>query len=530
MTSDNHITGVQAGERQDQADVIAFLGSPSTYGADVGEVDLIETHGALIFLAGDRVYKLKRAVKLRYLDFSTLDKRAAACRNEIDRNKAAAPDIYIGVLPVVRQDDGELRLGGAGSVLDWVVVMNRFDQSDLFDHLATQCNLPISQMPILAERIAEFHDAADVCRTGDGSRELAGVITQTITSLFEAGNHVDLKLVQQYAGAIVKELDAHSRLLRSRSHHGLVRLCHGDLHLKNIVLRNGGPTLFDAIEFDDTIATVDVLYDLAFLLMDLWHRDLKAHANLCFSSYVSKAVATDALDGLAALPLFLSTRAAIRAMVATDKLAVTGGPDRQSGNKEIEEYFSLALKFLQTKKPVLIAIGGLSCTGKTTVSAALAPEVGRVPGALHLRSDVERKHMAGINPLVRLPRDAYTKSTSDKVYKRLCHRAERALKAGQSVIVDAVFQDAADRRCIERVAERVRVPFLGIWLVAPQNKLVERVSRRLHDASDADPAVVMMQIARRSIVTCWQNIDASGDRSGTVLKTKSALQTLFGKH
>lgn len=525
MTSASNII---SGGLPDQSEVIAFLGLPSTYGNDVDKVELIETHGALVFLAGTCVYKLKRAVKLPYMDFSTLEKRAAACRNEVDRNKTAAPDIYIGVLPVIRRDDGELTLAGMGTPVDWIVVMNRFEQSDLFDHLAKQERLPISQMSALAEQIAEHHGKARRFRALDGDNIMADIITQIVTSFFEASNLVGLDRAQQYAKAVVTELNSQSRLLRARSHHGFVRLCHGDLHLRNIVLHNGRPTLFDAIEFDDKLATIDVNYDLAFLLMDLWHRDLKAHANLCFGHYVSKAVATDALNGLSTLPLFLSTRAAIRAMVAIDKLAVSDRSSRQSDLDEIEEYVSLALQFLEPSPPVLIAIGGLSGTGKTTVSAALAPNIGRAPGALHLRSDIERKRMANVSPLERLPPESYSKSTSIKVYKRLCDRAEYALKAGQSVVVDAVFQDPAERCCIEQVAARAGVPFFGIWLEAPQSQLIERVTGRLHDASDADASVVQMQVARLTTVACWKNVDASGDRNKVARRVKSTLRIYPG--
>jgi uncharacterized protein len=528
MTSSSNTTGDRRpDDPQDQSDVIAFLGLPSTYGATVDKVDLIETHGALVFLAGDHVYKLKRAVKFSYMDFSTLDKRAAACRHEVDRNKAAASDIYIGAMPVTRREDGELALGGAGEPVDWVVAMNRFDQADLFDHLASQGQLPISQMPALAEQIAEYHAAARTCRTVDGGAILSDVVTQIVTSFFDAGEVLSLDRAQRYASRIVTQLNTHSSLLRSRSQNGLVRLCHGDLHLRNIVLHNGHPTLFDAIEFDDRLATIDVLYDLAFLLMDLWHRDLKAHANRCFGSYVSAAVSTKALDGLAALPLFLSVRAAIRAMVAIDKLTVTGKAEQPEGLREIEEYVTIATQFLEPEKPALVAIGGLSGTGKTTVSATLAPSVGRAPGALHLRSDVERKRMAGIAPLTRLPREAYSKSASDKVYKRLCDRAEQALRAGHPVIVDAVFQEATHRRCIEQVAARTRAPFLGIWLAAPQEQLIERVSGRLHDASDADASVVLAQFAKRAAVSCWQTVDASGDHEDVARQVETALRTLL---
>ncbi len=516
------IAAGRSGQKQDQSDVIAFLGSPATYGADIDTVDRIETHGALVFLAGERAYKLKRAVKLPYMDFSTLEKRAAACRHEIDRNRPAAPDIYIGALPIVRRDDGKLALGGAGAPVDWVVVMNRFDQAGLFDQLAKHGRLPISQMTPLAEHIANYHEKARTFRAVDGSNGLANTVGQIVTSLFEASDLIGLDRVQQYAGQIVTELNTHSRLLRSRSRFGCVRLCHGDLHLRNIVLHNDNTRLFDAIEFDDRIATIDVLYDFAFLLMDLWHRDMKAHANRCFGSYVSKAVPTKALDGLAALPLFLSMRGAIRAMVMIDQLSVAGEIDQQASFKEIEEYLSLAKQFLAPSKPGLIVIGGLSGTGKTSVSAALAPNIGRAPGALHLRSDVERKRMAGIDPLDRLPREAYSKGTADKVYRRLCDRAERTLKAGHPVVVDAVFQNAAHRRCIEQVAARTRVPFFGVWLEAPQAQLIGRVERRSNDASDADASVVLNQFAQKTMVTCWESVDASRAVSDVVVQIEEA--------
>lgn len=514
----------QAHAPPDQSEVVALLSAPSTYGADVEEVHRIETHGAIVFLAGSRAYKLKRAVQLPYMDFSTLEKRAAACRHELERNQPAAPDIYIEVLPVVRRATGDLALGGDGVPVDWVVVMNQFDQAELFDALARADKLPLSVMPALAGHIADYHAAARTFRAVDGSASLANVVSQVVTSLFEAGDSVGLDRAQLYARKVVTELNARSRLLRARSHDGFVRLCHGDLHLRNIVLQDGRPTLFDAIEFDDTIATIDLLYDLAFLLMDLWHRDLKNHANLCFGSYVSAAVATDDLDGLAALPLFLSVRAAVRAMVAIDKAAVTTGADRKAALDDIDAYVDLALELLQPQPPSLIAVGGLSGTGKTTVSAALAPTIGRTPGALHLRSDVERKRMAGVDPLVRLPPAAYSKATSDKVYKSLCDRAEQALKAGHSVVVDAVFDQAAHRRRIEQVAARARVPFLGVWLVAPEETLIERVSSRRNDASDADASVVQMQVLRKTTVTCWETVDSSGDRSDAKLRIESALR------
>ena len=509
----------------DQSEVITFLSDPSSYSPPVPNVERIETHGALVFLAGDYAYKLKRAVKLPYLDFSTIAKRESVCRHEIERNQEVALDLYICARPIVRLPTGELAIGCTGEPIDWVVVMNRFDQADLFDNLAQQGRLPVELMAPLAEQIATYHERAQPYRALDGNEVLAKVVTQTIMSFFEAGDPLELSQVHEYAGRIVAELNTQSQLLRARSRHGYLRLCHGDLHLRNIVLRNGQPILFDAIEFDDNLAKIDVLYDLAFLLMDLWHRDLTTHANHCFNTYVSKAVPTEGLNGLAAVPAFLAIRAAIRAMVAIDKAAVVDENQQCAARKEIADYFTLARQFLKAEEAVLVAIGGFSGTGKTTLAAALSPKIGRAPGALHLRSDVERKRMVGVDPLERLPRHAYSEGASAKVYKRLCDRAEQALGAGQSVIVDATFLEAYHRRQIERIAARSHVRFSGLWLEASQDCLVDRVTHRRNDASDADAAVVLGQLAKKSTIKCWETFDTSEDFESVLSRVSFALRT-----
>ncbi|MGI9476129.1 MAG: AAA family ATPase [Hyphomicrobiaceae bacterium] len=506
-----------------QAEVIEFLRSPATYGPEVDNVECIETHGALVFLAGDQAYKLKRSVKFQYLDFSTLEKRERTCRHEVDRNRSTAPDIYIGVLPVTRARDGTLTLGREGTPVDWLVVMNRFNQAELFDDMATRCCLPLSLMSTLAEQIADYHDQARTFPSFDGSCILSRVVTQVATSLTNAHDLIAPIRTQAYVDHLTSLVNQNADLLRARSHKGLVRLCHGDLHLRNIVLHDGRPTLFDAIEFDDRLAKIDVLYDLAFLLMDLWHRDLQRHANLCFCTYASKAIATADLAGLAALPMFMSVRAAIRAMVAIDKYRLSPEQNSSSSLQDLEDYINLATAFIEPRPPVLIAIGGLSGTGKTTISAALSPEIGPPPGAFHLRSDVERKRMAGVDLLTPLPKEAYSPSSSDHVYQRLCDRAKNALEAGCSVVVDAVFLETERRRQIEQVAIRQNVPFQGIWLEAPKDKLTQRVLGRKNDASDADSSVIKLQLERKVDVTRWAAINTDRPIQDTICKVRSVI-------
>lgn len=519
---------------EDQSEVVAFLSDPSCHGAHIDNVDRIDTHGALIFLAGDRAYKLKRAVKLPYLDFSTVSKRGIACNHEMERNKAAAPGLYIAARPVVRAPSGRLILAVTNDltetdhVVDWVVEMHRFDQDDLFDNLAKQGGLSPELATRLADQIAEHHAEAASHREVDGKDIVARVAAQTLLTFFEAGGPLLLQNVEAYSSSVVAEVNAQTPLLRARAHNGHVRLCHGDLHLRNIVLHQGRPTLFDAIEFDDSIATIDVFYDIAFLIMDLWHRDLRQHANTCFNAYVSKAVPTDDLDGLGALPLFLSIRAAVRAMVAIDKARVEGLGPNAAGADEVKEYFLLARQFLEPVKPVLIAVGGFSGTGKSTLSAALAPEIGRAPGALHLRSDVERKRLAGVDPLDRLAPNAYSESTSRKVYKRLADRAELAILAGQSVIVDAAFLENDRRSQLADVAARVNVPFIGFWLDAGEEELIKRVNQRRNDASDANEDVVRQQSKARDRINqqlddTWHRLDAGGNLEAVLARARRIL-------
>jgi len=491
-----------------QSAIIAALGDPTSYSPTVDRVDRLDTHGALIFLAGTRAYKLKRAIKLPYMDFSTLSKREAACRNEIARNMGAASEIYIGVEPVHLNSDGIVQIGGSAPPHDWVVVMNRFAQDELLDNIAIANKLDKAHMPALATTIAHYHSQATVHRNGTetGDQIMARVIAQTTQSFDAHSDLIDRNRIDALNTRLHEELHAQSHLLHSRSRAGCVRLCHGDLHLKNIVLSQGRATLFDAIEFDDSIATIDVLYDIAFLLMDLWHRDLRAHANCCFNTYVARAMETEHLDGLAALPLFLATRAAVRAMIAIDRLAVASVETGDEARQEIAEYFTLAETFLDRQKPTLIAVGGLSGTGKTTLAAALAPNITGPLGALHLRSDVERKLMAGIDPQQPLDAASYTQEQSQKVYRRLAERAATALKAGQSVIVDAVFLEPDHRHAIEQIAIQHGRLFCGLWLEAQVGQLIQRVTNRHDDASDADASVVLKQLPKSSNPTTWNRI------------------------
>jgi predicted kinase len=300
-----------------------------------------------------------------------------------------------------------------------------------------------------------------------------------------------------------------------------VRQCHGDLHLRNIVLLDGVPTLFDAIEFNDEIACADVWYDLAFLLMDLWRRQLPRHANAVFNGYAAE---TGDLEGLALLPLFLSCRAAVRAKTSATAARLQADAAR---SRELEntarEYLAMAIDLLQPEPPRLIAIGGLSGSGKSTVALALAPSVGAAPGALVLRSDEIRKTLCGAATLDRLGPAGYTPEMSQKVYGALADRAAMALRAGRTVIVDAVFARPADRAAIEAVGSSASAPFAGFWLDAPVDVLLTRTAQRQHDASDADASVVHQQVDAGIGSLSWRRVDAGRPHTDVLADTLAAL-------
>jgi len=261
---------------------------------------------------------------------------------------------------------------------------------------------------------------------------------------------------------------------------------------------------FDALEFDERLGTCDVFYDFAFLTMDFLHRGLAVQANVLLNSYLRK---TEDFAGLRTLPLFLSIRAAIRSMVAVQTLSSTVADDIAH---DACNYLEQANRYLSPLPPRLVAIGGLSGSGKTTVAARVTPSLGPAPGSVHLRSDLERKTMFGAKPLDQLPQKAYQPEVNRKVYARLSERAEQVLLARHSVIVDATFLDGAERAAIGALAARLCVPFDGIWLTADPTTLERRVSTRAEDASDADVDVLRAQLKREAGPMTWTEIDASG--------------------
>ncbi|PZA13053.1 DNA-binding protein [Rhodopseudomonas palustris] len=499
-----------------QQDVFDFLG----HGSDgLFPVKQIDTHGAAVFLEGNRALKIKRAVKFPFLDYSTLAKRKTACEQELAVGQRFAPTIYRRVVPITRTDNGALQIGGDGPVMEWAVEMMRFDDSATLDHLARAGSLGPELIDAVADAIAASHLAAPLAASAPWVASIEPILADDTAELAAGG----------FAADDVSALDRGSRaalgrlrpLLERRGAAGFVRWCHGDLHLANIVILDGKPTLFDAIEFDPIIASVDVLYDLAFPLMDLLHYGRGSDSAQLLNRYLAET-ADDNFDALSALPLLLSMRAAIRAKVLLARPAADDSI-RDANRAIAESYFALALRLIAPPPPRLIAVGGLSGTGKSVLARALSGHVPPLPGAVVLRSDVARKRLYGVADTERLPATAYTPDVTEKVYRGLAERAARILNQGHSVIVDAVFSKPDERQAIEAIAAELAVPFHGVFLTADLDIRIARVSGRIGDASDATPEIVRQQHSYAHGVIGWTTIDAGGTPAETLSRTLAAL-------
>jgi uncharacterized protein len=497
-----------------QETVFAFLMGLTTR----PPVHRIDTHAASVFLAGPRALKVKRAVRFPFLDYSTLAKRKAACEAEISVNRRFAPQIYHRVVAITRDADGSLSIDGDGKPVEYAVEMARFDESQTIDHLSEAGVPDLDLVCSIADAIAVSHARAAPASVEPWIKSIPSLI---------AGNTDAFWTVALIRKDTIDELDGASRsaflrvhkLLQQRGEEGFVRHCHGDLHLGNIVLIEHKPVLFDAIEFDPLIASIDVLYDLAFPIMEFLHYRHHAAANVLLNRYLTMTLDENAL---AALPLFLSMRAAIRAKVLYDRLAQDGS-DQATVAETAHAYFKLARQSINPPAPKLVAIGGLSGTGKSVLARALAPAIEPLPGAVVLRSDIVRKQRFQAGETHRLPASAYQPEVTKQVYEVLARRAGQILSQGHSVVVDAVFARQSERTAIRDVARALNIPFSGLFLVADIATKMRRVGQRKGDASDATPKIAQMQERYDVGTVDWALIDASGTPEQTLANGQAEL-------
>ncbi|HWA61186.1 MAG TPA: AAA family ATPase [Caulobacteraceae bacterium] len=460
--------------------------------------EAVETSCAWVFLAGDAALKLKKRVDYGFLDFTTLEKRRWALERELSFNRRFAPDIYRRLRRITREGDG-YAFDGDGETVDLVLEMRRFDRRKVLSETPGALTVEIAEA--LGRRIARDHIAAPVTPDGGGVKALGYTIRTNAEHLRLLKGPLDADAVERVVAGTDAAFAAMSPLLEARRKAGFARHCHGDLHLGNILLEDGEPKPFDCIEFNDLLSEIDTLYDIAFTLMDLCFRGRQDAANRALNAYLDEAqrgLPPGVLEGLAALPLMLSARATVRAHVSWH----SGAPEQSA------PYLAAAEAHLNPPPPRLLAIGGVSGTGKSTIARLVAPRLGAAPGAVILRSDEVRKRLLGQAPTDRAGAAAYARDAVQKVYARMMEDARIALAAGCTVILDATFLDVANRDEAAALARSAGVPFHGVWLTAPAQVLEARVGARHGDASDATVATLRQQLARDRGRLDWTVTDA----------------------
>ena len=489
----------------DQAEVVRFLTRLS--GAKPKQ-----THISAVFVGPDTAYKLKKAVRKSFLDFTTIQQRHHFLQRELELNRPNAPGIYRDVAAVVRRADGSLDIGDReADAVDWVLRMAPVPADDFLDEVAQRHGLTPALLDALGDCVARYHGRLPPVAGWDSAAALLRITRGNAESALAAG--LPVALVEAWQQGMTAAIEARAGWLASRAAEGFVRRCHGDLHLGNLCLWEGAPVAFDALEFDEAMATIDTAYDLGFLLMDLDQRVGRPAANRVMNRYVARTGDAAATGGL---PMFMSQRAMIRAHV----LAAT---DRR---EQADPYLQAAAEYLKPRPASVLAIGGLQGTGKSTLARRIAPELGPAPGALVLRSDELRKRLRGVAPEARLPQEAYSEASNSAVNKALIELAHTAAAGGHSVIVDSTFLDPAMRRSLADAMTEASVPFKGVWLQAPLPILEQRVAAREGDASDATVAVLRRSAANDPGAGDWIAIDAcDGDEAERTIRAAAEWPT-----
>lgn len=509
-----------------QDPVIELLSSADAYKSIEGDGSLLverrETHISIVFLVGRSAFKMKRAIAYPYLDFSTLARRQYLCEQEVKINSRTAPEIYRGVLPITCDKAGNLAIDGEGEPVEWLVSMNRFDDASLWNQRALDGSLERRDFEVLADLVARFHAKAEICDGGGAITTLSNTIDGNKQS---AAEHTDDLFNAETVGNLYdctrQTFDTLKPVLTTRAANDCIRICHGDLHLGNIFTGDSGPVLFDAIEFNEDFSHIDVLYDLAFLLMDVKYRVGKRRAAVLMNRYLDHSGDVTAIP---VIPLLMSIRAAIRAHVSASAARQHADPRKAEDLREHAlRYLTLASDCLRPVTPRLIAVGGLSGSGKSRIARVVAGMLETAPGARVVRTDTVRKRLSGVGFEDHLPADSYTVEASQKTYAACMKEARAILESGHPVVLDAVFAKPEERRAAESLAAETGASFDGLWLEAPAAVMRERVESRRHNASDANAMVVDKQISYELGDIAWARIDSSGEKKTTEMRAFQCL-------
>lgn len=489
---------------EQQRSLISALLHADVYPHSVDNIQLIETHISWVILTGSYAYKIKKNVNFGFLDFSTLEKRQKFCEEEIRLNSRLAPSIYLNVVPIHGPIKGA-SIGGTGEIIEYAVRMLQFNLHNGFDALLDRNELTTSHMEETAQVLAQFHTGIAIANETSPFGTPAAIRQPAIENFDQlaealgpvANQHELIKSIERLRQWTTVNHTLLTPVFIARKNAGFVRECHGDLHLRNIVLWEGKVTPFDGVEFNDNLRWIDVISELAFLLMDLDATNNSDHkqpalARQFLNSYLS---ATGDYEGLQVLRYYQIYRAMVRAKVAG--LRLTQNEKELSHHlQEIHSYLTLAEQYTQPQSPKLIITHGLSGSGKTVISK----KISLATDLIHLRSDVERKRYFGFSENAKTQSDPnagiYSQESTDDIYSHLLEQSKKLLSAGYSVLVDATFLQRQQRNLFRSLAHELATPFIILYCTAENETLQQRVQLREKegkDASEATEAVLITQ-------------------------------------
>jgi len=517
---------------------ISSMLNPDVYDHPVSEIELIETHISWVVLTGNFAYKIKKPVDFGFLDFSTLDKRKEFCEQELQLNRRLAADIYLEVVSISgTTDKPEISVGlDESEAFEVAVKMKQFPQSAQFDNLLEAGGLGVEHIDALALMVADFHQ-----RTKIASKSMRygrkDKVYQPVKDNFELISESLKTDVYESKLATLKqwsftEFIKHEAVFEQRKKDGFVRECHGDMHLRNLVWLDDKPVAFDCIEFNPDLRWIDVISEVAFLIMDLQDRQQDQLANHFLNRYLE---ITGDYAGLKVLPFYLCYRVMVRAKVEVlriQQIESVKKTDKGVGNKvqelaELESYLNLAVRYTKSLTPILIVMRGLSASGKSSVSKQLLATLDtghKTNAVIRIRSDVERKRLFQVPPNVKasssINRGIYTKEVSQQTYDKLLLLASEIITAGFSVIVDAAFLKHRQRKPFQDLAKQLSVPYVILEVTAHVDVLRERIVARKNDVSDADLAVLNHQILE------WKALHQDELKSAISINTEEPLDFL----
>ncbi len=495
--------------------LINSLLRPELYQPKVKECRLIETHISWVILAGQFAYKIKKSINLGFLDFSSLEKRLFYCNEELRLNKRLAPSIYLEVLPITGTVECP-QWSGEGEAIEYAVKMRAFSQQAQLDRVLVGGGLLPEQIDILAKHIAGFHQQTEVAGTGSPYGEPEAILNPIEENFKQIRQH----FTKEKAVEILTELEDWSRrnfaalqpAFLARKSACFVRECHGDMHLRNIAWVDDAPLVFDCIDFNPFLRWIDVMSDVAFLVMDLMDRKQTVLAQRFLNDYLEQ---TGDYGGMGVLRFYLVYRAMVRAKIDAIRAAQEGigRKEQLTAEQDFFSYLELASSYIKPARPSLIITRGLSASGKSTVSRSLLERI----GAVRIRSDVERKRLfglaAGDHGGSAVAKHIYSWQATERTYGKLAELAGKILDAGYPVIVDAVFLQQGERQCFQTLAKSRRIPFMILECRAGLELLRRRIGQRRNDVSDADLQVLEKQI------TLWQPLQESEQKYALSIDT-----------